>query len=167
MQLRFRTLCWVFTFVFLLGCGTATQHQPMQQTNTQSNTRVLSSTSLSTPDFRQFAGKWIAHGSILIISPDGTATFSARAYRWCGVGVPQPCDTMDARGGIENGNREQARFTRVSGSVAYGTILTSTFHPAGLPVTLTLEPNDTILYAANTPIALLCGPAAPVGTCGA
>jgi hypothetical protein len=167
MQLRFRTLCWVFSFVFLLGCGTTVQHQPAGQASAQSNTRALSSASRSTPDFRQFAGKWIAHGSILIISSDGTATFSARAYRWCGVGVPQPCDTMDARGRIENGDQEQIRFTRVSGSVAYGTILTSTFHPAGLPVTLTLEPNDTILYAANTPIALLCGPAAPVGTCGA
>jgi hypothetical protein len=167
MQLRFRTLCWVFSFVFLLGCGTTVQHQPAGQAHAQSNTRALSFASRSTPDFRQFAGKWIAHGSILIISSDGTATFSARAYRWCGVGVPQPCDTMDARGHIENGDQEQARFTRASGNVAYGTILTSTFHPAGLPVTLTLEPNDTILYAANMPIALLCGPAAPVGTCGA
>lgn len=167
MQLRFRTLCWVFSFAFLLGCGTSVQHQPAGQVSAQSNTRALSSTSRSTPDFRRFAGTWIAHGSLLMISSDGMGTFSARAYRWCGLSVPQPCDTMDARGRIENGDQEQIRFTRVSGTIAYGTILTSTFHPAGLPVTLTLEPNNTILYAANTPIALLCGPAAPAGTCGA
>lgn len=167
MQLRFRTICWILSFVFLLGCGTSAQHQQARQTGTQSNTRVLLSTSLSTPDFRPFAGKWTAHGSTLIISPDGTATFSARTYRWCGVGVPQPCDTMDARGGIENGEQEKARFTRVSGPVAYGTVLASTFHPAGLAVTLTLQPNDTVLYAANTPIAFLCGPDAPAGACGA
>lgn len=167
MQLRFRTICWILSFVFLLGCGTTTRHQPVQQTSIQNQTRALSSVSLSTPGFRQFAGKWIAHGSILIISSDGTATFSARAYRWCGVGVPQPCDTMDARGNIQNGDQEQVSFTRVSGPVAYGTVLASTFHPTGLPVTLTLEPNNTILYAANTPISLLCGPGAPAGTCGA
>jgi hypothetical protein len=167
MQLHFRTLCWVFSLTFLLGCATTGQHPSSRQAGAQSHTRVLSSTSRSTPDFRQFAGTWIAHGAILTISSDGTAIFSARTYRWCSVGVPHPCDTMDAQGHIENGNQEQARLTYVSGPVASGTILTSTFHPIGLPVTLTLEPNDTIRYAAHTLIALLCGPAAPVGACGA
>jgi hypothetical protein len=122
---------------------------------------------LATPAFRRFAGTWIAHGSVLVISADGTATFVARTYRWCASNVPQPCDTIDTQGHIESGRRERLRLSHVNGPTAYATILSSTLHPTGLAVTLTLEPGDALLYAARTPIALLCGPAAPAGACGA
>jgi hypothetical protein len=121
----------------------------------------------ATSHFSRFVGLWVAHGSSLEISTDGQATFEARTYRWCGHSVAPPCDLGDARGVIHAGNREQIQFSYIADSVAYGTIIASNFHPRGLPVTIELRPNDTLLYASRTPIALLCGPAAPVGMCGA
>lgn len=167
MQLRSLNFCWIFSFIFFLGCGAAPQSAPGQQAAYHAGASNLSSTSRSAVDLSQFVGTWTAHGAALVIARDGTATFTARAYRWCGSGVPQPCDTIDTQDRIHDGNQEQLQLTRFSGSVAYGTVTTSTFHPAGLAVTLTLQPNDTLLYAGNAPISLLCGPAAPVGTCGA
>lgn len=121
----------------------------------------------ATPRFSQFVGVWFAHGSSLHIFGDGQATFEERTYRWCGPGVAPPCDWGDARGFIHAGNREHIQFVYRVGSIAYGTIVASNFHPLGLIVTIELQPNDTLLYASNIPIALLCGPAAPVGMCGA
>lgn len=121
----------------------------------------------STPDFGNFAGSWFAHSSSLVLSNDGTATFVGRTYSWCGPGVAQPCDTIDERGSIHPGIQEQMQFSRASGSTAYGTIISSNFQAPGLTVTIELQPNDTLLYKSDTLIALLCGPNAPVGTCGA
>jgi hypothetical protein len=167
MQRHFRTICWILSFLLFAGCGAIIQHPLTRQSSSQAQARARPSMLLVTPEFRRFASTWIAHGSVLIIAANGTATFVARAYRWCATDVPRPCDTIDAQGHIESGKREQLRLSRVHGSTAYGTVLTSTFHPAGLAITLTLEPNDTLLYAARTPIALLCGPTAPAGACGA
>lgn len=168
MPRRFCTICWVLSYILFLacgsGCGPATPRQPARS---QTAARADSSTYFTAPGFARFAGTWTAHGAMLTISSDGAATFAARTYRWCAPGIPQPCDTIDAQGHLEAGNLERLRLSYVSGSTAYGTVLTSTFHPAGLAVTLTLQPHDTLLYAARTPIAFLCGPGAPAGACGA
>lgn len=171
MQFRpFHFSLIILCFIFFLGCGVPTRGGSLQTASGHADTANLSAISRSThsaADLGQFAGTWTAHGAVLIVARDGTATFSARTYRWCGPNVLQPCDTLSAQGQIHNGDQEQILFSRVSGPVAYGTVLASTFQPAGLAVTLTLQPNDTLLYVAYTSIALLCGPNAPAGTCGA
>lgn len=132
-------ICWLLCVVLSPGYGLAAQgHRP------------------ATSDFRRFAGTWVAHGSLLTVAPAGLATFVGRTYRWCACGVPQPCDTIDAQGRRVGGNRDQLQFVRTAGARAYGAVLSSTFHPVGLAVTLTLQPADTMLSAARTPIALLC-----------
>lgn len=143
-------VCWICTLVILL-LGSITSAQG------------------ATLRFHAFAGTWFAHGSSLQFSEDGQAIFQGRTYRWCGPGVVPPCDSIDARNVIHAGNQEQIRFSRIanSGSIAYGTIIASNFHPRGLAVTVELRPDHTLLYASHTPIALLCSPAAPVGMCGA
>jgi hypothetical protein len=171
MQHRFRTICWILSFVLFFGCWsgcrTAIENPQARLANAQVDVRTQTSTLSTTLDFRRFAGTWTAHGSLLSISPTGMATFTARAYRWCASGGAHPCDTMNAQGRIYDGKREHLQFLRVSGPRAYGKVLSSTFHPAGLAVSLTLETGDTLLYSAYTPIAFLCGPNAPAGTCGA
>lgn len=119
------------------------------------------------PHFGTFVGTWVAHGSRLDFFKDGHATFVGRTYRWCDSGVAAPCDSIDTRGFIHSGYQEQIQFSRVAGSVAYGTIVAGNFHPRGLAVTVKLRPDDTLFYASHRPIALFCGPAAPVGMCGA
>ncbi len=121
----------------------------------------------ATPDFSAFVGVWTAHSARLIFAKDGSATFDERTYSWCGPGVTQPCDSIDARGNIHPGNNEQMQFSRTASSIAYGIIISSNFHPRGFTVTVKLQPDNTLLYADHTAIALLCGPASPVGTCGA
>lgn len=161
MRHCFLTVCWLL-FVVLTLPGPAAQGQ-LVQPDARSRLSVL----LATPDLRRFAGTWIAHGSLLTVTPAGKGTFVARTYRWCASGVPRPCDTIDAQGRLVDGNREQLQFFRTDGARAYGVVLSSTFHPTGLSVTLTLQPDDIVLYAARTPIAFLCGRNAPAGACGA
>lgn len=128
---------------------------------------LASNWSAASPDFSKFTGIWTAHGASLSFASDGTATFNQRTYNWCGPGVAQPCDSIDPRGFIQPGNHEQIRFSRADGSIAYGTVVSSNFHPNGLTVTVEIKPDNTLLYASHTAIALLCSPSAPAGTCGA
>lgn len=158
---------WIFPFLFLLGCGTPAQSSALHAATIHTAATRLSYVSRANTDLSQFAGTWYAHGAVLTIASNGGATFEGRAYRWCGSGVSQPCDTIDARGYIHNGNHEQVQFSRVTGSTAYGTITSSSFHTVGMAVSVTLQPNGTLLYASNAPISLLCDPEAPVGMCGA
>lgn len=159
-------LCWTFLFVILLVAGTTGASSRSAQ-----RARFIRGTSVALltlpPDFSRFAGVWVAHGASLSLAKDGTATFEGRTYNWCGSGVAQPCDSIDANSMIHSGHHEQIHFSRIAGPIAYGTIIASNFHPLGLAVTIELQPDDTLLYASNTVIALLCGPNAPVGTCGA
>lgn len=168
MQSRLYKLSWMlFFFFFLLACSIYPQNSALHATTTQGTSRTLAVISNQTSDFAKFVGTWNAHSALLTLSPDGNATFTQRTYRWCSAGVSQPCDTIDAAGNIQAGNRERLHFSRTSGSVAYGTVQNSTFQAKGLAVTLTLGPNDTLTYAAKTTISLLCGPTSPAGTCGA
>lgn len=157
----------IISFMLLLSYGAYTPTPALQAVTAHPPTAHLAFNTHTSADLGQFAGTWRSHSAVLTIAPDGSASFEGRAYRWCGSGVPQPCDTIDAQGLIHNGDHEQIQLSRVNGSIAYGTITTSSFHPAGMAVSVTLQPNDTLLYANNTPISLLCGPHAPVGTCGA
>ena len=163
----FLKACCICSFIFLMGCTLPAQSHALPAMAAHTSTQTLSSVTRSTFDLGQFAGTWVSHGAVLIIAQDGSATFTQRTYRWCGTGVAQPCDTISAQGQIQDGQQEHLQFSRSSGPMAYGTVTTSNFHPVGLAVTLMVLPNDTLLYAGNGPIALLCGPDAPVGTCGA
>jgi hypothetical protein len=171
MHHRFRTICRVLFCILFFGCwsgcGAATQSLLARQAHAQVAISTHPSTTSAPDDFQRFAGTWTAHGALLSVSPTGMATFTARTYRWCASGVAHPCDTIDTQGHIDDGARERLQFLRVSGSMASGKVLSSTVHPVGLAVSLTLKPGDTLLYRAQTSIALLCGPRAPAGTCGA
>ncbi len=157
----------IISFMLLLSYGAFAPTPALQAATAHPTTAHLAFNTHASADLGQLAGTWRSHGAVLSIAPDGSANFEGRAFRWCGSSEPQPCDTIDAQGLIHDGDHEQIQFSRVSGSIAYGTITTSSFHPAGMAVSVTLQPSDTLLYAGNTPISLLCGPHAPVGTCGA
>jgi len=163
----FLKACCICSFIFLMGCTAPAQSHDLPATKAHTSTQNLSSVTPSTFDLGPFAGTWVSHSAIMTIAQDGSATFAQRTYRWCGTGVTQHCDTISAQGQIQDGEQEHLQFSRSSGPVAYGTVTASNFHPAGLAVTLMTLPNDTLLYAGNGLIALLCGPNAPVGACGA
>ena len=175
-------LFWISSLLILMLGGATSSSNPANALAPTRDTRVVVSPShpffqadkqrslslrAASSDFNGFAGVWLSHGTRLDFAKDGTATFDERTYSWCGPGVAQSCDSIDARGFIHPGHREQIQFSYAIGYVAYGTIIASNFHSRGLPVTVELQPDNTLLYSAHTLIALLCGPGAPVGTCGA
>jgi hypothetical protein len=163
MQKNLRTICWMFFFALLLGCCMNAPRASARSISPRTSNQQLTEVA----NFGQFTGTWTAHSSFLIFTRSGEATFEARTYQWCNAGASQPCDTIDARGYILPGDRETLQFSRIDGSVAYGAVTRSNLHPQGLAVSVTLLPNDTLLYASTVSISLLCGPRAPVGTCGA
>lgn len=171
MQTHFMKTSWLFPLIILIallwgsGASVPTGLTPIKAAEEKS--APMQAAQRVTPDFRKFARQWVAHGAALNFLEDGRAFFVQRVYRWCGRGVARPCDTIGRDGRITSGYREHIQFTRVSGSVAYGTIIASNLHPKGLPVAAILKPDDTLLYAGKAEIALLCGPRAPVGACGA
>jgi len=171
MQAYLMKALWFLLFASLIVSlwGDRINVQPtlVQTKNIGENSSINQKTPATVDDFRIFARQWVAHGALLDFSADGKAVFMARAYRWCGPGVVQPCDTIEPGGRIHNGYQEQIQFSQVKDSVAYGTIAASNMHPKGLAVTATLQSNDVLLYAAETDIAHLCGPKAPLGACGA
>jgi hypothetical protein len=157
-----KTGCFFFLLV-LVGYGPSIQNSLAQaRAHTTHSAWVRPGA-----DFSPFAGRWTAHGSQLVVSSNGTATFVARTYNWCTSSPVKPCDSMNAQGQIRAGNQERLKLSRISGSTVYGTVVSSNFHPTGLAVTLTLQPGDILVYASHTPIAFLCGPAAAPGACGA
>jgi hypothetical protein len=168
MQARFLKAGWLWLLaIILLGYGMHAQTRVVQAQALQSGGQRYASISASKPDFSRFARSWIAHSAVLNFSANGLAVFEARVYTWCGQGVKLPCDTIDAAGHIYPGYWERIQFSRASATVAYGTIIAGDFHPVGTSVTASLQENDTLLYAGQNIIALLCGPDAPVGACGA
>ena len=166
-----RRYSWMLSLILiLLGSLSSSSSSVMALTSEQRASPAALSFYASPntpPNFASFAGSWIAHGSSLNFASSGLATFDARTYAWCGPGVAQPCDSNDARGIIHPGGHEQVQFSRVAGNTAYGTIITSNLHTPGLAVMVVLQTDNTLLYTSQTPIALLCGPTAPAGTCGA
>lgn len=162
--------CWIVApFILLLGYtpnANAAVH-PMHPITSSHHTSVALSQPLESPDFGNFVGNWYAHGAGLSFNSSGQAHFEERVYRWCGPGVAQPCDSTNGNF-IINGHREDLQFSRVTDSVAYGVVVSSTFRPAGSRVTLTLLPGDRVLYSAGSVMdGILCGPQAEIGACGA
>jgi hypothetical protein len=118
------------------------------------------------PDFQAFAHRWIAHGASLVFASNGQALFEERTYIWCSAGVHRPCDRMrDNR--IYPGYWETIQFTRVAGSTAFGEVRSGNLQTVGVTVRARLQAHDTLLYTSRGSLALLCGPHAPAGTCGA
>lgn len=166
MQILVRKVGWFFSLVILLlGYGISAQSAYAQ--TVKARTQVQKSGPPPISAFSRFSRAWVAHSAILIFAPNGQAVFAERTYTWCDAGKASPCDSINASGQIRSGYQEKMQFSRVSDSVAYGTIIASNFRPVGLAVTVSLLANDTLLYTANADKTLLCGPDAPVGTCGA
>lgn len=116
---------------------------------------------LSSEALQSFQGEWHFDSSLLTVGSDGYATFIARAYQFCGLGVSQPCDTWQGNT-IISGVREKIVLTKIEGSTAHGIITSSTDNKTLQPVTLSLQPNDTLEFNGR----LLCGPQGPIGHCG-
>lgn len=162
--------CWILSLILILlgSLGSSSSSSVMALMSAQKQTIATHVSTSVVPDFKAFTGSWVAHGASLSFASTGLATFDGRVYRWCGPGVAQPCDYSDAQGIIHPGGHEQIQFSRVVGNTAYGTITASNLHISGLAVMVVLQSdNNTLLYTSQTPIALLCGPTAPAGTCGA
>jgi hypothetical protein len=119
------------------------------------------------PGFCRFIGFWYAHGAGLTVKENGQAHFEARVYIWCGPEVEQPCDSFQGNT-IINGFKADLQFSRVSGNIAYGTIIAGNVQPVGSGATITLAPADQLLFSSGKGRSNhLCGPYAPVGGCGA
>jgi hypothetical protein len=140
------------------------------QSTTLSNNSTLAHIPTATPtsEFSAFAGRWFGHGRGLIFSSDGRAEYTARAYQWCGPGVPSPCDSFQGNN-IIDGINEEMLFTYVAGNTTYGIITASSAGNAGSIVSLALGGHDTVTLTQGKDLAgiLLCGPHAPVAWCGA
>ena len=109
---------------------------------------------------RHFIGTWYSHGDVLTIKQDGQAHFTGRVYRWCTEG-PAPCDTMDGNT-IIPGIQRAIVFEREQGNTLYGRVTSSTDHTEGHTVTASIKGNDMLDFNGE----VLCGPNAPLGTCG-
>ncbi len=170
---RLQHVSWVFVFLLLLGTGTGIAHATPRPLISQNNWSLPTSASSMTSttfagDFNKFAGLWVAHSAFMVVARDGNAHFGARTYNWCNTNAPPPCDSI-VGDQLRYGYHEQLLLSRMSDAVAYGTVLASNEHPANQKtgITLTLEPDDTLLYASDSSVTLLCGPSAPIGACGA
>ncbi|BCL84512.1 hypothetical protein ccbrp13_69770 [Ktedonobacteria bacterium brp13] len=155
-----------------MACGEQV-HAISPTTPTAGHTNVFINHSHTTTDssLAGFTGTWYNHGGALKIAPDGTATFDARAYRWCGPGVPTPCDTMK-NNLIIDGIHMNILFNHAQGSTIYGRIMSATTHDSGFLVTLTLNHNNTATLneEKSSPSHLneiVCNLQAQPGTCGA
>jgi hypothetical protein len=164
---RLQYVSWIFVFVLMLGSSAGIAHAAQTPAHAQ-DTRLVSSTATPNSDFNKFTGLWVAHSAFMVVARDGNVRFGARTYSWCSIKQPQPCDSI-VGDQLRFGYHEQLVLSRATDSIAYGTILASNEQPANLKtgITLTLEPNNTLIYANNSTITLLCRPSAPIGACGA
>ncbi|HEY0757275.1 MAG TPA: hypothetical protein VGD98_25195 [Ktedonobacteraceae bacterium] len=119
-------------------------------------------------DYSKFVGLWVSHSAFMRIASAGNIQFEARAYNWCGPKVQQPCDSIVADR-LRYGYREQMQLVNANDAVAYGTITDSNMRSGNIhkAITLTLGPEDTLIYTNGQTIAFLCGASAPTDTCGA
>jgi hypothetical protein len=116
----------------------------------------------ATDTFAPFVGEWWHHGLTLRVLPDGRASASWRIYRWCGPGVPQPCDSMSSSMIVEGGRASIVFQSVNSGAhMANGTVTSSsdrTTLPTG-PVTMVLRPYGMAdLDSIGNFITNVCGP---------
>jgi hypothetical protein len=110
--------------------------------------------------FAALAGDWDRHGFGLTVDDDGTAAAVWRVYRWCGPGVPQPCDLLtDNR--IISGGRADITFTAVDDAGALqGQVSHSTDDELLVdgPVSLSPLPDGMAHLAQGATQLDLCGP---------
>ena len=157
--------------VFLVKHGesaSGSETPPTTPALSASSTPISIPTATPTPKFSAFVGAWGGHGRELTFLSDGRAKYIARAYQWCGPGVPQPCDSIQ-HNIIMNGINEEMFFTHVTHHTAYGIITASSAGNTGRAVSLALGTDDTATLTedGDTTDILLCGPHAPLLTCGA
>lgn len=116
----------------------------------------------SPADYTLFKGEWSGHGNAMTVAADGTFSMAERTYRWCTETSP-PCDS-DVNGNITDGAVAHGRLESVSGTVATGTITTTTDNtllPTG-PVAFALDTSNDLIRALNVN---WCGSHAPPGVC--
>jgi len=167
---RLQQVAWMFVFLLALASsvGIALTAPVAGAQEARLSSSVFSTIVDNKGDYSKFAGLWVAHGSFMIVSRTGEVYFGARVYRWCGPNVPQPCDSI-VNSQLRYGYYEQMLLASVRDSVASGKVTFSNFQPANqnTSMTLTLGPNDTLIYNNNGMLTLLCGKNAPANTCGA
>ena len=116
--------------------------------------------------FGAFVGEWTFHGAVVVINPDGAGVANWRIYKWCSDDPTPPCDSV--RGGdIIDGGKATFRLTSTKGTQAFG-VVSATLDPGTVadgPLVIQLLPNDYLHFPKLT--APLCGPRAPVASCGA
>lgn len=161
---RLQYVSWISALFLLLCSGSSVAYAMPRLDHSQS------ATATSGNSFGKFAGSWMAHGALMLISDDGNVRFVARTYRWCDSNAAQPCDNLK-QNRIADGYLEQLALSGTNDGMAHGTVISSNNPSAqpGTTFTLTLGPDNTLVYANqnSTSTLLLCGPAAPAGTCGA
>jgi hypothetical protein len=110
--------------------------------------------------FAALAGDWDRHGFGLTVNADGTATAVWRVYRWCGPGVPEPCDRLsDNR--IYSGGHADITFTDADEAGALqGQVSDSTDDELLVdgPVSLSSLPNGMAHLEQGATGLDLCGP---------
>ena len=112
--------------------------------------------------FARFTGTWWHHGLTLQVLPDGRGSLSWRVYRWCGPGVPEPCDSMSGNT-IAEGGRAAISFQTVntSSGTAYGRV-TSSSDPSTVPfgtLEMMLKPYGMAeLRSGDQVVTTVCGP---------
>ena len=111
------------------------------------------------PAFAAFAGGWSHHGFGLTVYDDGSGVAIWRVYRWCGPGVPEPCDLLtDNR--IISGGHADLTFTGIDEAGALqGEVssATDTELLADGPLSLTSQPYGMLLLEQGDTQLTLCG----------
>jgi hypothetical protein len=109
--------------------------------------------------FAGLVGGWGRHGAGLTVYDDGSAEAVWRIYRWCGPGVPQPCDRItDNR--IFSGGHAALVFSGVDEAGVLQGEVNSTSDAELLdigPVTLTPQPYGMALLEQGATQLMLCG----------
>jgi hypothetical protein len=161
----------LFISPLLLACGTAAQaasHNAVAHAASH-NAATHAHTNEQNASLKPFVGTWYNHGGVLRIESNGDATYDARAYKWCGSGVSQPCDSFQGNL-IIDGIHMQIHFSGTKDSQANGQIDSSTTGDNGRSVQLTLNHNHTANFAksgSTTFNQVVCDLQAQPGTCGA
>jgi hypothetical protein len=84
-----------------------------------------------------FKGFWYHHSVGVTIDAAGNGVVSYRTYRWCGPGVPQPCDTMSGNSILNGGHATFRLTTPLASHTGLGYITSANELPRGQRVTIT------------------------------
>jgi hypothetical protein len=110
--------------------------------------------------FAPVVGGWGRHGFGVTVYDDGTAEASWRIYRWCGPGVPRPCDELTGNRIIDGGYADLT-FTEIDENGAvHGEVSATSDTELLAPGPITLIPQDfglALLEQGDIQL-ILCGP---------